>query len=115
MSSTKGTGRVDMVGRNVQHGFTVLLTLILVVQSGILTMKFLDYETYTETHIVPQYHAEFPEVTFCSSHNGYKLDILKVHFECSFLNTQYVQNMLQFFLYSCFDCFSFDVEEPRIQ
>ena len=37
--------------------------------------------TYTETHIVQQYHAAFPALSMCTMPNGYKEDIVKVkHF-----------------------------------
>ena len=43
--------------------------------------SFLEYSRwpiYTETNITPQNEANFPAMTFCPAHDGYKEDVLRV-------------------------------------
>ena len=53
--------------------FVTLLTLVL---TSIL--NYSRWPIYTETNIVPQNEANFPAITFCSSHDGYKENVLRV-------------------------------------
>ena len=42
--------------------------------------EYLSDPTYTEMLIRPQYEAEIPAVSVCPMWNGYKTEVLKVHF-----------------------------------
>ena len=40
--------------------------------------EYLSNPTYTETAILPQFHADVPSVSICPLYNGYKKDVLGV-------------------------------------
>ena len=51
--------------------------------------SFLEYSRwpiYTETNITPQNEANFPAMTFCPAHDGYKEDVLRVRNIASIIN-----------------------------
>ena len=64
--------------RLVYYGCFALLAIILIVQISVCIDVYLQKPTYTESHLVPQYHAEFPALSICSSSTSFKEDILKV-------------------------------------
>ena len=64
--------------RLAYYGCFFVLCTILVVQIGNCIDLYVTKPTYTSSHLVPQYHAEFPALSICSSSHNFKEDILKV-------------------------------------
>ena len=62
----------------------IYIGLVLVPMVTLITMicsSIIDYSRwpiYTETNIRKQNEANFPAITFCPAHVGYKADVLKV-------------------------------------
>ena len=48
-------------------------------------LEYSRWPIYTETNITPQNEANFPAITFCPAHSGYKEHILKVCFHLTLL------------------------------
>ena len=48
-------------------------------------LEYSRWPIYTETNITPQNEANFPAMTFCPAHSGYKEHILKVSFIFPFI------------------------------
>ena len=48
-------------------------------------LEYSRWPIYTETNITPQSEANFPAMTFCPAHSGYKEHILKVYLDLTFL------------------------------
>ena len=62
---------------------TIYIGLVLVPLIAMISSSIIDYSTwpiYTETNIRKQSEANFPSLTFCPAHIGYKSDVLKVIF-----------------------------------
>ena len=63
---------------------SIYMCLVLVPFGLLISMAFSSifeysrWPIYTETNIKPQHEVNFPAITFCPAHNGYKLNILKV-------------------------------------
>ena len=69
----------------LHYAKTVLFAVALALLIGLVLeravkglIQYLDKPTYTETLIVPQYHAEFPSMSICPLYNGYKTNVLLV-------------------------------------
>ena len=54
-----------------------ILLMIMVISS---LLEYSRWPIYTETNITPQNEANFPAMTFCPAHSGYKEHILMVSF-----------------------------------
>ena len=52
-----------------------ILVCVLIISS---ILEYSRWPIYTETNITPQNEANFPAMTFCPAHSGYKEHILKV-------------------------------------
>ena len=52
---------------------------ILIGESVVLFIHYLEFPTYTSTNIGPQHHADFPALSICPMKNGYKDEVLKVN------------------------------------
>ena len=56
----------------------VILIIVFVVEIYNAIQHYLERPTYTESHLVRQYHADFPAISIYSDSGGFKQDILKV-------------------------------------
>ena len=56
----------------------VFLSALLVLQVTKTVTRYLEKPTYTSSHLVRQYHAEFPALSICDKSRGFKEEILKV-------------------------------------
>ena len=56
----------------------VILIIVFVIEIYNAIHHYLERPTYTESHLVRQYHADFPAISICSDSGGFKQDILKV-------------------------------------
>ena len=56
----------------------VFLSSLLVLQVTKTVTRYLEKPTYTSSHLVRQYHAEFPALSICDKSRGFKEEILKV-------------------------------------
>ena len=54
------------------------LSVAFVYQMHQFIAKYLEYPTYTETHLVRQYYADFPAMSICADIGGYNEEELKV-------------------------------------
>ena len=57
----------------------VILIIVFVIEIYNAIHHYLERPTYTESHLVRQYHADFPAISICSDSGGFKQDILKVN------------------------------------
>ena len=54
------------------------LSIIFIYQIVNFMKKYLEYPTYTETHLVRQYYADFPSMSICADTGGFisNLDVI---------------------------------------
>ena len=60
------------------YSIFAILIFILIVQVGKSVEYYLEKPTYTESHLVRQYHADFPAMSICSDSGGFKEEVLQV-------------------------------------
>ena len=56
----------------------VILLIVFINQIIQFMITYLKYPTYTETHLVRQYYADFPAMTICADTGGFNHDELMV-------------------------------------
>merc|ERR1711894_324145 len=59
------------------YSIFAILIFILIVQVGKSVEYYLEKPTYTESHLVRQYHADFPAMSICSDSGGFKEEVLQ--------------------------------------
>ena len=67
-----------------------ILVCVLIIST---ILEYSRWPIYTETNITPQNEANFPAMTFCPAHSGYKEHILKVFYILPFFSKIYINTI----------------------